>query len=77
MALSASTLKGLMKTQIVAVFAAKGNPVSDTALLEDICEAIATAVVNHITASAVVVPTALLAPPGMAGGPVTGTGTIT
>lgn len=42
-----------------------------------LCNAIAAVVVAHITANAVVVPTALLAPPGTAGGPVTGTGTIT
>lgn len=49
----------------------------DGAALTAMCNAIATTVVSHITANAVVTPTALLAPPGTAGGPVTGTGTIT
>lgn len=43
--------------------------------LTGLCDAIAGAVVAHITSAAVVVPTALLAPPG--GGSVTGVGGIT
>lgn len=42
-----------------------------------LCNALAATMVAHITANAVVNPTGLLAPPGTAGGPVTGTGTIT
>ena len=40
------------------------------------CFAIATAVVEEIQQNATVIPTLLMAPPGGAGGPVTGTGTV-
>lgn len=76
MALSDAALKGLLKTEIQTVFSNKGTPIADTALLESVCQAIAKAVVTHITTDAVVLPTSLLAPPGTAGGPVTGTGKV-
>lgn len=76
MALSDAALKGLLKTEIQTVFANKGTPVSDEPLLEAVCLAIAKAVVSHITTDAVVLPTSLIAPPGTAGGPVTGTGKV-
>lgn len=43
--------------------------------LAALCDALAAAVVAHITSAAVVVPTLLVAPPG--GGPVTGVGSVT
>jgi hypothetical protein len=57
-----------------------GNPsaeVVDNAALTADCDAIAQAVISHITANAVVLPTLLIAPGGMTPAPVTGTGTIT
>lgn len=48
----------------------------NTAAFTDLCDAIAAAVVSHITANAVVNPLGLVAPGG-AGGPVTGVGSIT
>ena len=78
MALSASVLSAAIKAQRLA-----GNPgaqiVNNAALTAD-CDAIAAAVVAHITAAAVlVVPGLGLVAPGGAGGPVTGaaTGSIT
>jgi hypothetical protein len=40
-------------------------------------KAVASAIFTVITQHALVLPVALIAPPGAAGGPVTGTGTIT
>ena len=42
--------------------------------LTGLCDAIASTVLAHIIANAVVLPALLVAPPG--GGPVTGTGTV-
>lgn len=75
MALSASVLSNLIKTQRLA-----GNPaamVEDNAALQKDCDAIAAAVVAHIVAAGVVTVPALgiAAPPGTAGGPCTGVAT--
>jgi hypothetical protein len=72
MALSASVLSAAMRSALLA------NP--DTQALPNdaltaVCDAIAQAVVSHITASAIVLPLLMVAPPG--GGPVTGTGVVT
>lgn len=69
MALSAATLSTSLQSGIAGAFT-----IVDAAALKKVCDAIANAVVTHITSSAVVNPTALIAPP--AGGPVTGTGTV-
>lgn len=74
MALSASTLSTAMR---VAILAAPAAGAVDGPALTALCDAIAGAVVAHITGAAVVVPTLLVAPPGTAGGPVTGTGAVT
>lgn len=73
MALSTSVLSGLIRTKMLA----KGAPLNaqDGQALTDMCDAIAEAVVQHVTGDGVVLPTLLVAPNG--GGPVTGTGTIT
>lgn len=72
MALSASVLSAAMRAAMLA------DPdigaVDDTGLTA-MCDAIANAVVSHVTSAAVVLPLLLVAPPG--GGPVTGTGTVT
>jgi len=71
MTLSASTLSAAIRSGLLA------NPDSgaqDTDALTALCDEIGAAVVAHITAAGVVLPTALVAPTG--GGPVTGTGTI-
>lgn len=44
--------------------------------IEEFSQVLAAAIVPYLVANTVVVPTLLLAPPGTAGGPVTGTGTI-
>jgi len=53
----------------------------DNAALTALCKAVGEAVVEELTANATVLPVGLplpfTAPPGVAGGPVTGTGTIT
>ena len=72
MPLSASVLSGLIKANLLGNAAAQAQ---DNPALQALCDEIAEAVVTHITTSAVVVPTALVAPSG--GGPVTGTGTVT
>jgi len=79
MALSASTLSGLIRTALAPTADGTGNAshAVDNAQLTALCDAIASSVVTHIQAAAVVLPTLLIAPPGTAGGPVTGTGTIT
>ena len=76
MALSASALSTAMRAAILGKPSGEGHlNANDNAALTELCDAFAAAVVAHITSSAVVVPTALVAPPG--GGPVTGVGTIT
>jgi len=76
MALNAVTLAAALEPTLKAAHLAVGaqeNPALDT-FMAALATAIATAVVSHITANAVVNPTLLVAPPG--GGPVTGTGGI-
>lgn len=69
MPLSASVLSDAIRANLVALpFVAENDD------LDSFCDAIAAAVVSHITSSAQVLPTELVAPP--TGGPVTGTGTI-
>lgn len=70
MAINANTLAALIKAQILAT-----PPASQT--LDTFSLAIATAVVTHLTAAAVVIPGTFVAPPGTAGGPITGTGKVT
>lgn len=72
MALSAATLSAAMKT---ALLADPGTGAVNNPALTKVCDAIAQAVVTHITTSAIVLPLLLVAPPG--GGPVTGTGVVT
>jgi hypothetical protein len=72
MALSASTLSALMRAKLLA---APDTNATDGEALTAMCDALAEAVVEHVTAAAVVVPTLLVAPLG--GGPVTGTGSVT
>lgn len=74
MALSGTVLGDLMKANVDVVVAAAtaAQEAPDRSL---IFEAMGNAIVAHITANALVLPTALAAPSG--GGPVTGTGTIT
>lgn len=69
MALNKTSLANRIKTKYQA---RTGQSLTDTELLEEFCEAI----IEEITQNGVVLPTSLVAPPGMAGGPVTGTGTI-
>lgn len=69
MALSAVSLAARIKAQLSGKPYVQANPD-----LDSFCLAIATAVVAEIQASAMVLPTALVAPTG--GGPVTGTGTV-
>ena len=72
MPLSAAVLSAAIRADVLA----KGTTgAQDTAAFTDLCDAIATAVVAHITGAAVVIPTLLVAPPG--GGPVTGTAEVT
>lgn len=76
MALDASVLSAAIRSARLA-----NNPnaevVDNDALTAD-CDAIAAAVVAHITSHAVVVPgTTLIAPGGMTPAPCTGTATIT
>jgi len=69
MPMTAVSLANRVKTKYEA---RTGESLTDTQLLEEFCEA----VIEEITQNGVVLPTALVAPPGMAGGPVTGTGSI-
>ena len=72
MALSASVLSAAIRADVLA----KGTTgARDDPAFTDLCDALAAAVVTHITSAGVVVPVLLVAPPG--GGPVTGTGVIT
>lgn len=72
MALNASTLSAAIRAALLAN--ADAHAVNNLALTA-LCDCIASSVVTHITTSAVVLPTALVAPSG--GGPVTGVGTVT
>jgi hypothetical protein len=72
--LNATALAAAMKTALLAD--PKTAAIANDAL-DAVCAAIAQAVVTHITTSAVVLPLLMIAPPGMAGGPVTGTGVVT
>jgi len=71
MSLSASALSSAIKTNLTARAWFRGSAVE----AQQFCDDLAGAIVAHITANALVIPTALVAPPG--GGAVTGTGTIT
>jgi hypothetical protein len=71
MALSASRLSAAIRAKLGArAWSADGPEL--TAFCNDLAEAI----ITEITVNAVVVPVLLLAPPGTAGGPVTGTGGV-
>ena len=70
MALSATVLSGLIKANIDSML----RP-DQSGQTQKLADAIAQAVVTHITSAAVVVPTLMIAPP--TGGPVTGTGVVT
>lgn len=69
MALSATSLANRIKTKYQT---RTGESLTDTSLLEEFCQA----VIEEIQANAEVLPTSLIAPPGTAGGPVTGTGKV-
>jgi hypothetical protein len=72
MALSTSRLSGSIRSKLVArAFMADG------AELTALCDDIAQAVIEEITTNAVVPALGLLAPPGTAGGPVTGSAVVT
>jgi len=74
--MSATRLGAAIKAQLLAsgcVEPAIGQGVTLAAM----SNAIAAAVVAELTTNAAVVPLGLIAPPGTAGGPVTGTGSIT
>ena len=70
MALDASTLSGLMKANIQAI---PGINITNEDELEDFTDALAAAVVTHITGAAVVLPGTFTT----AAGPVTGAGVVT
>lgn len=72
MALSAPGLSAALKAKLLANGATLAQ---DNSALQALCDEIGAAVVEYLTANAVVVPTLLVAPSG--GGPVTGTGSIT
>lgn len=72
MPLDASTLSVAMQAALLAD--PKAQAINNDAL-KAVCDAIASTVVSHITAAALVLPVLMVAPPG--GGPVTGTGVIT
>ncbi len=73
MALNATTLGAAIRSAILS----KGEGITDNAATTALCDAIAEAVVAHITANAVVPALGLIAPPGTGGGPVTGSAVIT
>jgi hypothetical protein len=76
MPLSSTRLGAAIKTKLLAIGCvepATGQGVT----LADMSNAIAAAVVEELHANATVMSLGLIAPPGTAGGPVTGTGTIT
>ena len=70
MALNANTLSGLIKARVLS----GGTGAVANAALETMCQAIAAAVVSHITAAGVVTVNGV-APPG--GGPVVSIGGVT
>lgn len=70
MALSAAGLQANILAQLAVAF---GRPPDDPALANLVTLALATAIVTHITANAVVLPGSF----SNSGGPVTGTGTVT
>jgi ribose 5-phosphate isomerase RpiB len=72
MALSKSTLSALIKSKIEA----KKGTADDQQQLIDFCDAIADAVVSHVTAAAVVTSTGIVTSGTGAGGAVTATGTV-
>ena len=76
MALSASTLSSALRA---AMLAAPSIQAIDGAGLTALCDAIAGAVVAHITGAAVVLPGTLagVAPPGGGPVPITGAGVVT
>jgi hypothetical protein len=73
MPLSAPALSAAIRTSILS----KGNGINDNAATTALCDAIAEAVVAHITSSAVVTVPALglISPGGMTPAPVTGAAT--
>lgn len=72
MALSASRLSAALRTKLVAhAWAADG------AELTAFCDDLASAIVTEITTNAEVPALGLIAPPGTAGGPVTGEAKVT
>lgn len=73
MPLNSTTMANDIKS---ALLAAPGSGAVAGPPLDLLVAAIADAVVNRIKADALVIPTLLISPPGIAGGPVTGTGTI-
>lgn len=76
MPLLASRLAASMRSKLLAGAAAA----VDNAALTAMCTALAEAVIEELTTNGIVLPTGtppMLAPPGVAGGPVTGTGIIT
>lgn len=73
MALNASTLSAAMRT---ALLAAPASGATNNAALTAMCDAIASAVVTHVTASAVVTATGVTAC-GAGAGTCTATGTVT
>jgi hypothetical protein len=72
MALSASRLSGALRS----AFVARGW-VDDGPELTQFCDDVAAAIVTEITGHAVVPSLGLIAPPGTAGGPVTGSAAVT
>jgi hypothetical protein len=74
MALNATTLASAIKA---ALLADPNTLAQNNASLDAVCTAIAGAVVTHITTNAVVPALGLIAPPGTAGGPVTGSAVVT
>ncbi len=71
MPLDASRLSTAFRARLIA----NGDSHAvDNAALTALCDELAAAVVDELTANAVVLPLLLVAPPG--GGPVTGTGTV-
>jgi hypothetical protein len=65
-----------LKTALRAALLAADCGVGDNAALTRMCDAIATTVLDHIVSNAVVNSLGLIAPPGTAGGPVTGATTL-
>lgn len=74
MPLTPGTLAPLLRTNILSKPNIGGL---DNAAMTELCQAIEESIIPWLIANAVILPTALLAPPGTAGGPVTGTAQIT